>query len=351
MKRFIMLISMLLIIKIVISQSCFPNGIVFQSQSSVDSYALTYPNCTEIEGYLAITGDDITNLDSLYIITKVNYNLFINNTSKLLDISGLSNLNSVGSIFIIQDNEMLTNLDGLDNVTSVGDHMVINSNPSLISISSLNSLISVEGGLSITNNVMLTDLSGLTNITSIGGDVKIVNNKVLQSIHELNNLETLLGNIVIGDNALVSLNGLTNIIGSSVRNIYIAYNPSLSECDVLGICDYLTDPAGDAIVSFNSVNCNSRLEVEEACGIIGINNNSNKSIISISPNPATDKIFISYDDNKTVELINIYSQTGSKVYSTDNINTGISVATFNPGLYIIEIITNGLKIREKLIIL
>lgn len=57
------------------AQSCLPEGITFSTQAHIDSFQTLYPNCTEIEGDVLIEGDDITNLDSLNVITSVGGNL------------------------------------------------------------------------------------------------------------------------------------------------------------------------------------------------------------------------------------------------------------------------------------
>jgi len=49
------------------SQSCLPDGIEFYSQSEIDNFQTNYPNCTEIEGDVAITGLDIYNLNGLSV--------------------------------------------------------------------------------------------------------------------------------------------------------------------------------------------------------------------------------------------------------------------------------------------
>jgi hypothetical protein len=54
-----------------ISQPCLPDGITFNTQEQIDNFQINHPNCTEIEGGVVIEGDDITNLDSLIVITSI----------------------------------------------------------------------------------------------------------------------------------------------------------------------------------------------------------------------------------------------------------------------------------------
>ena len=53
------------------SQSCLPEGIIFETQAQIDSFQILHPNCTEIEGGVEINGDDITNLNGLNVLTSV----------------------------------------------------------------------------------------------------------------------------------------------------------------------------------------------------------------------------------------------------------------------------------------
>jgi len=56
---------------------CLPDGITFTTQSQIDSSQINYPGCTEIEGDVKILGDNIVNLDSLYVLTSIGRSLEI----------------------------------------------------------------------------------------------------------------------------------------------------------------------------------------------------------------------------------------------------------------------------------
>ncbi len=126
------------------SQPCLPDGITFTTQSQIDSFQINYPNCTEVEGHVAISGEDITNLDGLNVIT------------------------SIGGYLFIGYNDVLSSLSGLDNVTSIGEYLEIKINDTLTDLSGLDGLITLGGYMSIFHNSELTSISGLVNLTSIG---------------------------------------------------------------------------------------------------------------------------------------------------------------------------------------
>ena len=91
MKRFSSVLFILIFFQIMAySQSCLPEGITFTTQSQIDSFQINYPNCTEIKGNVKIVGDNILNLN------------------------GLSTLNSFGGCLEIKYNDFLTNLSGMN---------------------------------------------------------------------------------------------------------------------------------------------------------------------------------------------------------------------------------------------
>ena len=50
---------------------CLPEGITFTTQEQIDNFQVNYPGCTEIEGDVIISGEDINNLEGLNVVTDV----------------------------------------------------------------------------------------------------------------------------------------------------------------------------------------------------------------------------------------------------------------------------------------
>ena len=73
MKNLISLITFLLWLPVSgFGQSpCLPQGITFTTQEQIDNFQVNYPGCTEIEGDVIISGEDITNLEGLNVVTDV----------------------------------------------------------------------------------------------------------------------------------------------------------------------------------------------------------------------------------------------------------------------------------------
>src|SRR5690606_1127744 len=101
-----------------------PTGVVTMfSQAAVNNFATNYPNCTEITGFLYISGSTIT------------------------DLSPLSNIQSIGGFLYIYDNSQLTNLEGLSNLTQIGGYLLISVNSQLTNLDGLIALESINGDL------------------------------------------------------------------------------------------------------------------------------------------------------------------------------------------------------------
>ena len=124
------------------AQSCLPGGITFTYQYEIDNFASNYPGCTEIDGPVTIQGPYVYNLQGLSVLTRISNDvtigvalnlsdfsglhnlqeidgyLFIHNSPKFVDFTGLNALRRVGSINI-QNNDSLRNFIGLENLTGL----------------------------------------------------------------------------------------------------------------------------------------------------------------------------------------------------------------------------------------
>lgn len=180
----------------------------------------------------------------------------------------MENLTSISSSLLIVKNNALFNLIGLDSLTYVGGNLSIGlpqfgGNNSLLSVSGLGNLRKIGGSLHISRNQTLANVDALSSLDSIGGDIDIFNN------HEL-----------------LSITGLENISDRSIINLSIQENNKLSDCAVQSICDYLVSPNGAVIIENNKTGCDSREEVEEACKILTIDENTLVRNFTVHPNPA-----------------------------------------------------------------
>ncbi|MBC8465653.1 T9SS type A sorting domain-containing protein [bacterium] len=346
-----------------LSQGCLPNGITFNTQSQIDSFSINHPGCTEIEGYVKIRGDDITNLNGLNALTSIVDALTVGDyyggNPALTSLIGLDNLISIGGSLSVENNDALISLAGLDNVTSIGGPVLIKYNPllttivnlsnvisiggsifiedaSLTNLTGLNNLISIEGALSLSNINTLTSLTGLENVTTIGGPL-VIEETSLTTLTELNSVNNIGEELWIGyNNALTSLTGLDNINIGPTTILCILVNSSLATCEVQSICDYLSGPHGYTDIEFNAPGCNSQEEVEEACGIIGVPEIDSKAKLSISPNPASNHITIETPAQSQLSILNLNGQELLKQTITEP-KTVINISSLPNGIYFVRL--------------
>ena len=211
-----------------LAAQCPTGDITFSTQGQVDSFQINYPGCMNMPGTVAIEDSDIINLQ------------------------GLSTLDSIGGCLRIINNPLLANLDGLENLRYVGECMIwilgsghtegltISGNEVLASLAGLNRLKTVKDGVSIVANPAMTELNGLDSLSDVGTgiwglgtsdpapsySIQISENSSLKKIGGLANLDSLAILEISLNDSLLSLEGLENLraIGWSLR---IAENYSL----------------------------------------------------------------------------------------------------------------------------
>jgi len=187
-----------------------PTGIIIlQTQSDVDNFQSTYPNCTQILDGLQIGPDsgssNITNLNGLQGLTQLDGGLNILNNPGLSDLIAFSTLTQLEDIYLF-NNPQITSFNGLQGITSIND---IKLEQSFVTDFSALSNINDVHKLWIVDDTALTDLSGLSQLTIL--NFLELDNTHLTSINSFN----LVGYsewITIKDNDfLTSINGFDTI--------------------------------------------------------------------------------------------------------------------------------------------
>ena len=201
---------------------------------------------------------DIDNFQTNYPgCTKIEGNVTIAG-SDITNLNGLSVLTSIGGTLSVYAG-YVSSLAGLENLTSIGDGLIIGS-------------------------TSLTNLAGLENLTSVNS-LWFSDNKSLASLSGIDNL-TFTGNL-----------------------IWIYNNDSLSDCAVQSICNYLAG-TGNSKIENNATGCNSREEVEVACGVGLEENNLSENHLNIYPNPTSTNITI---ENPCIGQLSILNLSGQEL--------------------------------------
>ena len=89
-------------------------------------------------------------------------------------------------------------------------------------------------------------------------------------------------------------------------------------------------------------------EAEIDVGIFDLNSGLTNQII-VYPNPASNEIFISSNNEIIINEVNIYNQLGKNVLHQQKFNNAIDVSMLQPGIYILELSAEGEKQQFKLI--
>ena len=318
-----------------LSQPCLAGGIIFSTQADIDNFHSNYPNCTEIEGTVSISGDRITNLAGLSNLQKIDGDLHLYTNDSLINLFGLNGLIQIGGSLTLASNPFLSNLLGLNGLKSIGGAIVLNYT-NLHDLSGLDSLVSIGGDLEFTINPGLSSLTGLESLSSIGGFMFLYYNSDLESITGLRSLKSINGSLVIeGHPLLTDLSGLDSINPGTITSLAIYDNTNLSTCAIVSICNYLLNPNGTVNINNNAQGCNSQYEVENKCELLSINesNEPEKSVI-VFPNPCKDLITFDFPREEFSKgTIKIYNSLGQIVYNRYQENRTINVSNLNKGIY------------------
>lgn len=255
---------------------------------------------------------NLTSLTGMNLLSQVN-NLEISNCASLvsLDLNHSLYLNSL----LLYNLVSIPSLNGLEHLQNANAISIIN----LESLTGIDSLLSLStlSSLDIMNCDTLTSLNGLQNLTAINTTLILKNNLFLDDITALNNLDL-----------------------STVSNIDIQNNPSLSVCDINSICEYVA-ANGSISLSANEIGCNSVGEIIVSCC-------ENDSIWCPTPmdNCLPEGITFEYQ-----EQVNYFSLAypGCKVIGGDLIIAGTDILSLD-SLHSIEVIDGDLRLEQSSII-
>jgi len=350
-----LLILFLLYVNISQGQSCLPDGITFNSQVQIDSFSYNYPGCKEIEGDVIITGGDVSNLQGLNGITKMDSFLGILNADSLITLQGLNNLCEIeGQLWIgyfgPDGNMSLESVSGLERLKYIGQGLTVIQNPKLENFIGFDSL-SYVSNLLIGSNTSLNSLDGFYSLDTIDYELVIAGTENLTDLNGLSNLSYINHLLTIKHNDMLSdISGLENLNENSVNwNLSIYDNPYLSQCAISPICDLLADSITSVIISNNNFPCNSPEEVIQECLASISDSEPITDDISIFPNPSDKKISINTQYKTRLTEINIFDTYGNLVIENKTGSTEIDISALSSGIYIVELRTNESIVRQKII--
>lgn len=165
--------------------------------TSLDPLVAAQPRLEQVNGALAITGNDALTEILLPNLTRVTGALTISDNDQVTKID-LTKLSTTGHIDIA-NSPRLTSLTGFAAISINGD-FAIRNNPVLTTVGTLSSLYRVTGNLTIDNNTALVSLSAFTtSVKHVDRMLTITNNANLTDLGALKQLQLVAG-IVITNN-------------------------------------------------------------------------------------------------------------------------------------------------------
>ena len=203
---------------------CPPAGqlVVLSSQEKVNKFIQDYGTCENIIGDLMIIsavsttdddgaiGTEVNDISGLNFLKTISGKLIIN--VNIEDITGFSNLISIGQDLEITNSSKLTRIAAFNNLQSARN-VTIALNPNLNEISGFESLRTLTGSLEIGFSDTLVEINGFSELATIEGELNISNNLLLEKIPSFNAIQEIGEDLNFTSNQnLLNFNGLTNLI-------------------------------------------------------------------------------------------------------------------------------------------
>lgn len=233
---------------LIIIAQCPTNNITISSQAQVNSFAATYPGCTEITVDIFINGNDITDLSGMSQITSMNGELIIAGNQNLTTLAGLGTINFFGpnSALSISDNPNLVSLTTFTGtINKIGGHtLALFRNPNVTTLSPLSGMTSATG-LLVEDMDALTNLNGLQNL-SLSRFLSISKNDNLSSLLALSgNLGTFNWLSLGGNTNLQTLSGMEGVQmgddGIAPSRFTLGSHPILTDISALSSITYVAN--------------------------------------------------------------------------------------------------------------
>ncbi len=172
----------------------------------------------------------------------------------------------------------------------------------------------------------------------------------------MENLHSINGELLIRSNdQLTDISSISNIDAASIFDLFIDFNPSLSNCDAESICNYLAAPIGYLNIHDNLPGCNSVEEVQEDCDSQGINEFNKLQRLFIHPNPANEGIItIKLERSNSDLMILCFNNIGQQVHQQriTNAETVIDLNNWHTGIYLVVVYRDKIPVGwSKLVVL
>ena len=322
---------------------CPAGSVSLSTQAEVNAFPTTYPNCTQINGNFYISGANITDLTPLNQITSVSGEMAVYLCASILNLNGLQNLISVGSL-TVNGNALINDITSLQSINTVNSTISVSNCPQLLSLNGLQG-ITTTGGSCFINGLPITSLDGLNNLSVLGNLLSITNCPNLLNLTALSNLNSISGYLELRNLPLLNnISGLADLNPAALTAISLQFCPNLTMCSITSFCTFLTT-IGSGTFADNGTGCNGG-EVVAGCALA--TTQFTEAPFKLFPNPASSTIHLEL--NVASPTITISDLNGKIVYFSPALQSkDIAVESLAPGVYIIDAATKENHYRTKFI--
>lgn len=249
----------------------------------------SFNNLNKIEENLKITGNPkLLNVSGFTHLSEITEKLTVDYNLAIDDITGFKNLQKVSHVLLSRNGFVilngLQNLKEVENLEIIGNprlehfseftaltevgQLTIEDNNALLNLSGFERLktITYGGYLHIRKNALIENLNGFNTLKNGGTGIDVNGNPKLQSLDGLESLEEVIGSVNISLNrALTDISAISNvyITGQKRTNFTIAFNSSLSVCNLPSLCNYIATGRYWQ-VRFNSGDC-TETNIQNSC--------------------------------------------------------------------------------------
>lgn len=199
-------------------------NVILNSQAQVDAFVQQNKGRTlDINGSLTISGNDITSVAALSMVSSVSTGVYISNCPALSDMAFVNNLHTTGVVSL--KNLTITTFK-MDQLTKVSQFITIASCKALGNIS-FRSLVSIgsnayAGSLLISDCGQLSDLD--FSVLSSADSYIHISGTAITDLSKFSALRTAGSLVLSGNPELSSLHGLENLAALTAGPIYQAFN-------------------------------------------------------------------------------------------------------------------------------